>query len=219
MSFDDDVVYDSTEYQHALSTESGSFGRLTHNGTSAGSTDPDDFPWEDEDDEREEGYRALVEEEASFDELVFGVMEDDGREGEAFLGHGAAGGEGGAAGRTSMLGIGSLSVNKTPSVGSLLIPAPPPPPPPPTTTKTLQVPPLTSAVQQSSSESDALPSSEESATSTSLDPPLSKADRKAANKARKREAVRSGGLKSLAGSPVGSGPSSLDVGRSMSAMG
>ena len=77
LSFEDGAVYDPSDFRQP-SAGSDSFG------PSSSSTDPGE-PWEDDEDEAEEGYRALVAEEASFDDLVLGVMdEDDGRDVGAF---------------------------------------------------------------------------------------------------------------------------------------
>lgn len=175
LSFEDGVVYDPSDFRQP-SVGSDSFG------PSSSSTDPDE-PWEDDDDEAEERYRALVEEEATFDDLVLGVMdEDDGREVGAF-------GAPSDPRSTSVLGLGALSL-KTPATAQL-VPA------------SLPVPHLAAAANV---EPDEAP------VDTGA---LTKDQRKALNKARKRAAR---GSSSSPATPP-SGASSLAIARSTSTTG
>jgi hypothetical protein len=175
LSFEDGAVYDSSDFGQP-SVGSGSFG------PSSSSTDPDE-PWEDDDEEAEAGYRALVEEEARFDDLVLGVLdEDDGREVGAFEPRSVPR-------SSSILGLGALSL-KTPATAQL-VPA------------SLPVPVI--AIPADASQKGTTPSVGA----------LSKDERKALNKARKRAGR---GSSSTPATPP-SGASSLIIARSTSATG
>lgn len=181
LSFDEDAVYDPSEFQQT-SAGSGSFA------PSSFSTDPEE-PWEDDEEEKEEGYRALAEEEASFDDLVLGVMdEDDGRDGSGFRPHAGAR-------SASILGLDAPSL-KSSSV--IVLPASLPPPAP------------LLAPQQP--DEDLKPSSDSGASAASS---LTRDERKLLNKARK-QAARGGA--SVPGTPA-TAASLMVIARSTSATG